>query len=103
MARSRKSNEWVLKQNFQRAGSEPRAKKASGAPTPRAGALIGFVLLVVVVGLLGMALARVVHSAGIVAWRLSAWDALRISAILVTLRAIDRAVFGAIDRFGRDK
>jgi len=103
MANSRKSNEWLLKENFGLNRNEPRGKKTSGAPTPRASAFIGFVLVVAVVGLLGTLLSLVLQSAGVVAWRVSLLEGLQISAILVALRAIDRAVFGAIEQARRDK
>jgi|LakMenE18May11ns_1017448.scaffolds.fasta_scaffold9942766_3 hypothetical protein len=104
MVTSRKfPNEWSSKDNFGSSRKEPRAVKPSGAPNSMAAGIIGFVLLVVVVSLLGSALARVLHTAGVVQWQLSVLEVFAISSISVTLRAIDRAVFGAIDRFGGNK
>lgn len=111
MVKSRKANslskkdlnEWLAADYVDEFQKEPRASKPSGAPNSQAAGVVGFVLLVIFVGLLGAALARILHSAGVVQWRLSFLEVFAISSILVALRAIDRAVFGAIDRFGRDK
>ena len=104
------NSKWVRKDDLLHQEGKPRGRSvSSGALSEKSTgrgvvAVIGLVLLIVVVALLGGVLAHILHSAGIVAWRLSAWQMLGVSAVLVVLRAIDRAVFGGTtDRIGRDK
>ncbi len=101
MVSSRKLNNSSPEDVLKTIRNEPRAIKPRGAPTPRrSGSAAGFLLVVVLVGLLGFVLGQVIHSAGMVEWRLSIWESIAISAIFVTLRAIDRIVFGYVDRNG---
>jgi len=100
MVSSRKLNNSSPENSLKAIGNEPRATKPRGAPTPRrSGSAAGFVFVVILVGLLGHVLGRVIYSAGMVEWRLSIWESITISAIFVTLRTIDRIVFGyVVDR-----
>jgi hypothetical protein len=102
MVSSRKLNNSSTENSLKAIGNEPRAIKPRGAPTPRrSGSAAGFLFVVILVGLLGYVLGRVIYSAGMVEWRLSIWESIAISAIFVTLRAIDRIVFGyVVDRNG---
>lgn len=74
-------------------------QKSSGAPAASAvSTLAGLCLLVVIVAVLIGLLVSVLRSAGVTDIAPSAWEYLAFSAVVVSLRAIDSAVFGASRR-----